>query len=92
MLYRKKSEAHSAWRFVSNNEAQPVHMDAIVNELNQGQTRCKAWHNGTNIYLVNSPGVADTSVHVGDWIVRDPADKFLVMSNDVFTQHFEPVP
>lgn len=40
-----------ARQFMTNNEVGSPHMDSLVNWMNQGRDECRAWHNGTDIFV-----------------------------------------
>lgn len=70
-----------AVQFVNNSEEDSQNMNAIVNWLNQGQSKMVAWHNGTNIY-VNTARTAGERMDVGDWLVRDMTNKQVFVVDD----------
>ena len=89
--FRKKPVVVEARKFESNNEPNgSPNMDSLVNWMNQGQFECKAWHNGTDIWIHTLEG--DHKATVGDWIIRGVKGEFYPCKPDIFEATYEPVP
>lgn len=86
-IFRKKSVVIEARKFLTNNEPTTSHMDELVLWMNQGNELCKAWHNGTDIYIKTLEGEMRASV--GDWIIKGVKGEFYPCKNDIFWETYE---
>lgn len=92
--YKRKGAVDiEAVQFTTNNEQCPEgtfccpNMDTIVNWINRGSETCKAWHNGTDIFvLINFIGWF--SVKVGNWVVKEEDNTFHVYPPSSFEKNF----
>ena len=89
MKFRKKPVIVEAKQFETNNEVGSPNMDTIVNWINQGQSNCGAWHNGTDIFINTLEGTMKAEVK--DWIIRGIKGEFYPCKPDIFEATYEPV-
>lgn len=87
--FRKRPVVIEARQFVTNNEPGPgaPNMDAIVLWMNQGQSKPRAWHNGTYIFIQTLEGEMRASC--GDWIIRGVNGEFYPCKPDIFVTTYE---
>lgn len=78
-----------AMQFVTNNEVRSPQMNAIVDWLNQGQSKMVAWHNGTSIF-VNTQHHSQVRMEVGDWVIKDSENSFpRIITKDDFERNYD---
>jgi hypothetical protein len=87
--FRKKPVVISAMRFNTNNEVGSPDMDSIVNWMNQGQDKCQAWHNGTDIFIITLEGEMRASV--GDYIIKGVQAEFYPCKSTIFEATYESI-
>ena len=87
--YRKKPIVIEAMCFSTNNESGSPTMDSIVNWANQGEPKCNAWHNGTNIFISTLEG--EMMASVGDFIIKGVNGEFYPCKPDIFAKTYERV-
>ncbi len=88
-MFCKKMVVVEALQFETNNEPGDVNMNRVVGWMNQGQSECRAWHNGTNIFVKTLEG--EMRADVGDWIIKGVKGEFYPCKPDIFAETYDPV-
>jgi hypothetical protein len=82
-IYRSR-ETREARQFVSNNDGDE-NLNALAIWANQGRDKPRAWHNGTNLFLLQAKG--EVRLQVGDFVIYDAeSDEFSSCKEDVFNE------
>lgn len=83
----KKPVTIEYMKFETNNEDGDVNMYAIVAWITVNNDSCKAWHDGTSIFIETLEGVMRADC--GDYIIRGVQGEFYPCKADIFEATYD---